>query len=178
MLLPEGECKCEMTSQRSPNKGKHKPSWPLQEPLYKDALSTWEGAAPWDPQERWLKKEAVKSQRPIEAKDIPAGIVACRKKNLHGHAKSKSVKQDLVIERTTHPWTIPYHPILSSRIPPIFILRPRARMAKTPCCAVITLDCCTISPSTTTQTGNSCNEIMEFTHDSYPKVMLCYDHII
>ena len=91
---------------RSPNEGEHKPGWPPQEPSRKAAPSTWEGAAPWDPRERWLKEEAVESKRPIEAKDMAAGIVACSKKNLHGHAKSKSVKRDLIIERTTHPWTI------------------------------------------------------------------------
>jgi len=76
VLTPEGECEHGTTSQRSPNEGEHKPGWPLREPSRKDAPSTWEGAAPWDPGERLLKEEAFESKRPIEAKDIAAGIVA------------------------------------------------------------------------------------------------------
>ena len=67
-VLPR-KCKCEVNAllQRGPDEGKHEQDGPMQKLSCKDILSTWAGAALWDP--GWPAGEQITDLKgPVEAK--------------------------------------------------------------------------------------------------------------
>ena len=78
----KGERKRESPTQGSLDEAKRGPNWPPQELSYEVVLPTWGGPSPRDSGGRPLREHTIYSKRPIEAKDIAVGIVACNRRKL------------------------------------------------------------------------------------------------
>jgi len=106
MLLPEGKCECGMTLQKEPKQGRNtslvghhksccaRPPRLLgrEQPLGIPKRDGW--------RRKPLSRKGLLRPRTSRQASLPAARKTCMP------CKSKSVKQDLIIERTTHPWTI------------------------------------------------------------------------
>ena len=91
-------------------------------------LSTWKGPGPWNPGGKSPRKHVFKLRRPVETnKRVAAGIVTCMQQEKSGRAKVKSVKWHWQPNQPRTCTITPHLPVLSSRSPVIFVLRPIKR---------------------------------------------------
>ena len=128
-LPPGGERKCGMMPQGNSNKAQREPDRLSREPSREEVLSTQEGPGPWDP--RGPPGERITGERgPVEAKKTDAAGIVAHKKNLAMQKRSQSNGDS---NSSSHaPLPISHRPMLSSRIPLVFVLRPIERARRRP----------------------------------------------